>query len=147
MAPVISTMSNFISRGIHWTPGYTAGSRWPGMLTPIVLSVLLMGHLKSFLSDTRPTLTNLICITTMMPHHQKPPPYLGTHLWHHQLHDDVKITPDQFTLPQQALKSNRNNSKCWIWFMLARFIRIQVIAWPWCWYFCTIGWSCKTWKC
>lgn len=39
MAPVISSMSNFIRGGIRWTPRCTAGSRWPGMLTSTVLSL------------------------------------------------------------------------------------------------------------
>lgn len=39
MAPVISSMSNFISGGIRWTPRCTAGSRWLGILTSTVLSL------------------------------------------------------------------------------------------------------------
>lgn len=39
MAPVISSMSNFIRGGIRWTPRCTAGSRWPGMLTSTVPSL------------------------------------------------------------------------------------------------------------
>lgn len=39
MAPVISTMSDFISGGIRWTPRCTAGSRWLGILTSTVLSL------------------------------------------------------------------------------------------------------------
>ena len=38
MAPVISSMSDFISRGIRRTAPRTAGSRWLGMPTPTVLS-------------------------------------------------------------------------------------------------------------
>lgn len=38
MAPVITSMSNFIRGGIRWTPCSTSGSRWLGILTSTVLS-------------------------------------------------------------------------------------------------------------